>query len=330
MTTSFWMWLKANADVFPALAGAGVLFGLNLFGVVPPAVAQDGLLAVLGVIAAAMIHERWNRAQDQRRRSGELNEMRATVADLTQQCGALLAAVRTVTGATAVEVVSQADVAEELARAQRTTSGWSYRGTTGARLRDHILPACLEHVRRAQRPLKLTVELLDIGDVDQCQKYARTRSRLDSVTDPNGEGWTVARVRHEVYATVLALCWYRDRFDPLLDVALAFSPVYQTQRIDIADHMMIMTPDDPREPGLVVRKDSMLYPIYVSQLRESFLQSREMPIRLVRRSLTADRPRVADVRLLFRTIGLEQSDLSDAEVERIIRKVRVDGLVTAS
>lgn len=219
-------------------------------------------------------------------------------------------------------MVTSSQAEAERAAAQQDTDLWFFRGGTGADFRAVTLPRFVENARRGQQQgLTVTVELPDPDNVELCGRYARTLSRPPAVL-PGAEPWTANRVQRDLYATLLAVCWYREQYD-WLEIRLTLASVYHSERFDISRDVAVLTVDDRAFPCHLIRRHSSLYGHYRNQLRESFDQGREVPLRLGRGVLSAA-PSAAEVGTLFRALGLPGGALFAADdLADVIRKAGI-------
>lgn len=149
------------------------------------------------------------------------------------------------------------------------------------------------------------MEIIDPTDEEVCASYGRFRRSLDT----SEADWTMERTQRESYTTIVACCWYRQRFE-LLDVRIGLSRVMPTLRWDLSASSLVITQGDPRKPALLVEHGKPLYDYLYTELSKSLEQARPVPA-LCRRSLTevaegrrelraVRHPRRVDRRLLAR------------------------------
>ena len=94
------------------------------------------------------------------------------------------------------------------------------------------------------------VEIIDPTDESVCETYTRFRRSLSTRPDGTGEPWTLDRTRKEAFATILAACWYHQRYT-FLRIEVALSQVMSTFRWDVSSHWVIMTQEDPAAPAML-------------------------------------------------------------------------------
>lgn len=350
MVRVFSRWLRDNADPIAALVAAMVLCVLDLVGVSSYDLVAKGMFAVLALVALALMHDRWDRGNLHTRLDSvaaaldeRLDVLARTESVLDRAelaAGEMEAALRQVRddirenlqGVASLEAATSERITRELERARRATDCWYFRGGTGTYLREVTLPELVENARRSQTELDLTIEIIDPRRAQLCERYALSWSRYSPTPDPSGEPWTVERVQRESYATILAACWHRERFD-LLKIQVGLAATWNPPRIDISRSTVIVTQDDASVPGQVIRSDSFLYGFYRSQVRETLAQADEVPLRLARSNPLGPAPAAADVRYLFQALGIPLEDLelsSDRNVESIMLKAGLDVLVPQS
>lgn len=281
-------WLARNADGVLALVIAAVIGLLMALDVVGANQVSAAILVVLGLLAATLLRDR-------------------------------KAAVEARQTATAVRLLSGADIGQEHAAARNETELWIFKGGTGTYLRAVTLKECVANARRERRPLRIQLEIIDPINEQLCREYAQFRSSLAPGPDGTGESWTFERTRKEAFATVLAACWYQQRF-PFLTVELGLARVMSTFRWDMSSRSVIMTQEDPAGPALVFERGKPYYRAYSRELVASFRQARRVEVDRPTPELSEE-PTVDEVRTLFHHLDLAlPSSFTDRDVTDIIRK----------
>lgn len=289
-------WAGRNVDGIIAIIIAGVIAGLDVFSNVAPDTNSGGVLLVLGVLAVAILRDRRRVDETEEQMRAELRR----AGDVTPALAALQATVdevgRALADVSMVRVLTWPEVTTTLADARRTTDRWVFRGGTGTYIRARTLPDCVTNARRDRRNLLVRLEIIDPTNEEVCASYARFRQSLVAERD-----WTVERTQRESYATIVACCWYRQRYE-LLDVQVGLSQVMPTLRWDLWASGLLVTQEDPRKPALLVERGKLLYEYLYTDLRKSFEQVRPVPLDEVRHLELSDVPTVDEVRKLF--VGL--------------------------
>jgi hypothetical protein len=215
-----------------------------------------------------------------------------------------------------VRVLTWSEVTAVLAEARRTTDRWVFRGGTGTYVRARTLPDCVAHARRDRRALMVRLEIIDPMDQEACASYARFRRSLaDDETD-----WTVERTQRESYATIVACCWHRQRYE-LLDVKIGLSRVMPTLRWDLSASGLLITQGDPRRPALYVERGKLLYDYLYTELRTSLEQARSLPLDRTRDIELGDPPTLEEVRRLLQALDMPlPSSFTDSDVADVINR----------
>ncbi|WP_433633195.1 hypothetical protein [Nocardia sp. CA-120079] len=204
--------------------------------------------------------------------------------------------------------------------ARRGTEQWLFKGGTGTYLRAVTLRECVENARREQRPLRIQVEVLDPTNELLCKIYAQFRCSLVPEADRTGELWTTERTRKESLATVLAACWYRQRFT-FLTIDVGLSMVMTTFRWDLSSSCVIVTQDNPNTPALMFERDKPSYRDFSRELVASFRQARQVPLSRSEKLALADEPSVDQTRALFDLLGLAlPASYTDRDIADIVRR----------
>jgi len=166
----------------------------------------------------------------------------------------------------------------------------------------------------------MQVEIIDPANEKVCEDYAQFRRSLSDQPDATGEIWTVERTRKESYATVLAACWYWQRFS-FLTIEVGLSSVMTTFRWDMTPHRLIITQEDPQFPAMMLEPGRYYYEFYSRELMASLRQSRQVPISQLDRTTLSDEPTVDEARKLFVELDLPiPRSFTDRDVAEIIGK----------
>lgn len=287
--TRFLTWLRTNVDGFFALVIALAVGLLGVLDVVGATEVSAAILLILALLAATLLRDRQLSA-------------------------------RAVRDASAVKLLSGAEIGQAHAEARAGTEHWAFKGGTGTYVRAVTLPDCVEHARRQQRPLRVQLEILDPTNENLCKTYAQFRSSLVPTADRTGETWTLDRTRKESYATVLAACWYRQRFT-FLTIEIGLSSVMTTFRWDLSSSCVIMTQDNPNTPALLFEKDRPHYRDFSRELVASFKQTRRVPLDRADDLTLGDEPTVEETRKLFALLELDlPTSFTDRDVADVVRK----------
>jgi hypothetical protein len=216
--------------------------------------------------------------------------------------------------------LSSLEVSQEHAEARRHTEQWTFKGGTGTYLRAVTLKECLRHARLEQRPLRMQLEIIDPTNETLCRAYAEFRSSLADGPDGTGETWTFERTRKEAFATILAACWYRQRF-PFLTVEVGLSDMMTTFRWDLSSDRVIMTQDDRSGPGLMFPKGTPYYRAYSRELEASFRQARRVDLARASGLQLSQEPTIEETRRLFNMLELDlPRSFTDRDTSEVIAK----------
>ncbi len=317
-------WAGRNIDGIIAIVAAGVIAGLDVFANIEPdtknSTTYGGILLVLGVLAVALMRDR-NRKDDA---DQELREGLRRIAAIPSMVQALESAVekvgRAVEDDSMVRVLTWPEVTVALAEARRVTDRWVFRGGTGTYLRAKTLPDCVEQARRNRRGLLMQLEIIDPVNVEVCASYARFRQSLADSLAQGERDWTLERTQREAYATIVACCWYRQRYE-LLDVRIGLSQSMPTLRWDLSASSLLITQENPRKPALMVDKGKLLYEYFHTELRKSLEQARPVPLEQARHIELSDVPTVDEVRKLFVALHMPlPSSFGDRDVADMVQR----------
>jgi hypothetical protein len=202
----------------------------------------------------------------------------------------------------AVRLVHGAEVDRMSSEAHRRAGQWIFKGGTGSHLRAVTLRECVDAARQANRPVRMQVEIIDPTDEQLCRRYAQYRASLGS--ERNGSALSPESVARSAFATVLAICWYRQRF-VLLQPEIGLSKVMTTFRWDISPTFALMTQEDPSAPAMFFDEAMSHYRAYWRELAMSFEQTRRLDLAVLADVPLDDEPTGEQVTQLFARLGLE-------------------------
>ncbi|MET8159470.1 hypothetical protein ABZT47_24135 [Sphaerisporangium sp. NPDC005289] len=329
----FVAWVGKNADGVIALVLAvfiaflGLTASDEIMGQPKSELISGVTLLVLGLLTAAILRDRWRQEpmeetikENFRTTSGALADLPARLDRLTHLEAVVQSAKRVLDDLQVVQVLNGADeIAEAHAEARRSTDRWYFKGGTGTYVRAVTLPELVVAARRERKALLVRLEIIDPTHLGVCEAYVRFRRSVSDAPDGTGEYWTVDRTRKESYATILAACWYRQRFS-LLDIHLGLAATMTTFRWDLSANHVIITVEDPNR-ALVTRRGSFYYDHCATELIASLDQARRVPLESAKATQVGEEPTVDEVRKLFEALGLGlPKAYGDRDVVEIIRK----------
>lgn len=323
-----WSRIADHADGVLALMLALVVSILDLANdAIAPELVNNAILLCLAVLAFAVLRDRWRRESAEREVRVALEGASANLRGLPERLDNLAAIEdlvsttrRALDAAAAVRTVAGSEVSHALEEARRSTDRWTFKGGTGTYMRAVTMPECVGNARRERRALLIRLEILDPGDPEVCERYARFRDTVSSKPDATGEDWTTERVRKEAYATILAACWYRQQYS-LLDVDIGLSSTMTRFRWDLSDRYVVMTQEDDRGSALIFDSGKFYYDCWTTELQLSREQSRRVPIELAMDVPLSEEPTAEEVRRLFMVLGLPLPEgFTDTDTKAIIQK----------
>lgn len=316
----FAKWVVKNADGVIALVLGGVIALVAGFdaNIINSNQVNGGILLTLAVLAATLLRDRVRAGVVERDVTQVMHQLAALDDKVAGTQHALDAASN-------LRVLRGSAIGKALADARRDTQNWSFKGGTGTFMRAVTLPECIDRARADGRALTMHLEILDPTDEDVCEHYAGFQRSVSTTVDGTGEVWTAGRTAKESFATILAACWYRQRYR-LLTIEVGLSPTITTFRWDLSSNCLIMTQlitqADPREPALLIERGSTYYDRYATELLTSLEQARRLPIEQAAKSVPlSDEPSVEETQKLFVALNLPlPAAYDDTAVSEIIRK----------
>ena len=313
----FVAWIGKNADGLIALVLAACIAILALTDVVGTNEVNSAVLLILAVLATTLLRDRV--------RSGVIERDVRKVYDRVKTLDIKATRIQQVLEhASTLRVLHGDAISEAVAAARRDTDIWLFKGGTGTFTRAVALPECIRCARENGRGLTVRLEILDPTDENLCEHYA-TFQRTSQAPGSTSEAWTIIQTQKELFATILAACWHRQRYRPLT-VEIGLSSTISTFRWYLSSHSLIMTQfitqRGAREPGLLIERGSVYYDRYATELRTSFDQSRPLPIEQAAKSIPlGEEPSVEQTQKLIVSLAVPlPSSFDDTAVMDIIQK----------
>lgn len=157
-------------------------------------------------------------------------------------------------------------------KALRTTSRWWHHGHYAGWVRGDVMRALAQPSHH--RDTEICAVILDPRVEDLCRAY--TRFRRASSSQHLEPEWTRVTIYSEIYSTILAAQFHNaDRTN--LSVRIFLRPEFAVYRIDINDEWAALTCVDPREPPIILGRDSNWFETMDSNFRRLMDQLWEVP-----------------------------------------------------
>ncbi|GAA5077086.1 hypothetical protein [Nocardia iowensis] len=325
-------WVKSNAESVVAVGLAVTMSVLGLVDVIPTELVSKVIPLTLGVVAYAMLRDRWRQESVNAEIQQTIADVAATLQTLDERVagiapvgGVLERTQRMLDDMAVVRFAVGAEVSEALAKARIGTDRWAFKGGTGAHTRVVTLPDCLKQAHRDGRDFQARIEILDPTDLDVCHRYAALYRTLAEGEHDDALTWTAKGTQIELYATILAACWYKQRLRQFLDIEVALTSSVSMFRWDLSAHYLIVTQRGPRFPAMIVQRGQPYYDSWRTELQTSFNECRRVPIERAPRVPLDQEPSPDEVRILFEVLGLDMpDDYDNADVQIIIEKALRD------
>lgn len=301
----FLVWAKDNAESTVALLLAVFISVLGIVDLVPSELIAKVIPLTLGVLAFAMLRERWR---------------------LESSNAALHASIKeTLDRLATVRIAAGVEATQALARARADTDRWIFKGGTGTHTRVVTLPDCLKVADEQGRTFRVRMEILDPTNTELCDRYARLYQSLAEDANDDARKWTGEGTRLESYATILAACWYKQKLDHLLDIEIGLSANLSTFRWDLSSSCLIITQRGPQFPAMIVEKGRPYYDSWDIELRASFSECRKVRMDYALEVRLGNAPPAEEVRTLFQKVEVPlPDDWDDDMVGKIIQNALYD------
>jgi hypothetical protein len=125
----------------------------------------------------------------------------------------------------------------------------------------------------------------------------------------------------ELYATILSVCWHKQRYRSSFSVEIGLSETASTFRWEASSRYFILTQRGPRFPAILIGREEVFYKLLVLELNASFQQSRKLKLELADDVKLSDEPTTGEVRFLFSRLKIDlPSEFNDQDVSEIVAK----------
>ncbi|MFG1704346.1 hypothetical protein ACFLIM_14235 [Nonomuraea sp. M3C6] len=293
----------SNLDLGIVLLVAAAVSVLDLLEVLPNGQTDKLILPVLALLAFVWIRDR--------NRQTRVADQIAAVSRTTDGMWRLLAS------GDSVKSLNGAAITRLLAEARASTDMWLFKGGTGTYIRAVTLPECIERARRTRSKMRFLLELLDPTNKALCASYAELHRNLSN-DGAEEKGWTSLDTRKDVYATILAACWYRQYNSQLLELKIGLADTISLFRCDLTSHNLVITQRGPEFPGLAIPRNSPHYNPWYVELENSLNQTK--PLEVDKAPQLSLRPTASEARELFAGLGIPLTEeFKDSDVADIAR-----------
>ncbi|WP_433724396.1 hypothetical protein ACQP0C_27190 [Nocardia sp. CA-129566] len=326
------LWAKNNAESVVAVVLAVTMSVLGIVDVIPADLVGKVIPLTLGVVAFAMLRDRWRQELLNEKVEQTITDIADTLHQLHERLdrtatidGLLTSTQRTLDGLTAIRFAVGSELSDALAQARSGTDRWIFKGGTGAHTRVVTLPDCVQQALHNRRELLVRMEILDPMNMEVCERYAALYRSLAEGSNDDALTWTGKGTQIELFATILSACWYKQRLPHLLDIEIGLTSKVSMFRWDLSSRYLIVTQRGPRFPAMIIERGRPYYDSWSIELRTSFGETRRIPIDRALRVELAEQPRAEEVRGLFDALELSlPADYDDADVADIVTKALRD------
>ncbi|MFD0477655.1 hypothetical protein ACFQ0B_62805 [Nonomuraea thailandensis] len=246
-------WLGSNAEALIALLIAVVAGVLGIMGVAPAQLIDAATLLTIAALALALLRDRWRTDAEPRAREAlmkaesALHEFPSHVSRINT-LESVIGDTRIALGeASMVRILVGQEIDRALSETRSNAREWHFKGGTATFVRAVVIPECVRNARRNRRVLSMRLEVLDPRNEKLCERYANYFRRI--VDDPNEDeqSWTGEGTQLEIFATILAACWWKQRYPPL-EIHVALSAHMSIFRWDMTQDCLIVTERGPGSP----------------------------------------------------------------------------------
>jgi hypothetical protein len=131
---------------------------------------------------------------------------------------------------------------------------WSIRARTANYFCRETLPRLVDKSLANHSALRIRVLMLDPSDDALLDQYVAFRG----AESHDGQPWSRARVRHDIYASLLLIAVQAVR-NPRLEIEIGFSSAFWTLSQDMSQRMILVTGQYKGDPAIRLGSDGVHY-----------------------------------------------------------------------
>ncbi len=213
-----------------------------------------------------------------------------------------------------VEIVEPRELPRHFAEALANSNEWRFVGGCGRYFRSAVLQEMTKRARQESTSKSVSAIILNPENDLLCELHARYRA--GTKRGQKEGGWTKARVRQELLATIVIAKAVAKR-QGLIDLDIFLSDHYSSFRVDISQRCAIETREDPTAPAL--RSESGSY--YFVVLNDEYRIAREQAKPIIKGKGEVECAAVTDLaslKLAIAAVGITNLSLSDLELQAVV------------
>ncbi len=195
---------------------------------------------------------------------------------------------------------------------------WWYKGGCGRYFRTQTLPIMAKCARDSSQSREVRVSILNPLNEKIVEKHATFR-RSTAAGYSDADSWTDARVRNELYATIVTTLLYQIEA-PSLRITLHLIPCYSAFRIDLSDHYAIITKEDKKAPAIFCDKGTYFYKSYKDEIVLAENQGERVSV-LNNKGYSRSKLSASEVKAILEEVGLWSEKIKSVDQEEIAKLV---------
>jgi hypothetical protein len=183
--------------------------------------------------------------------------------------------------------VPPTDISKELEEAAANTDEWAFLGHTGRDVRNRIFPILRRQSKAHKRQVNVRITILDPRNDKLCKDYAEYRNSVRSSELFHTE-WTKEDVQKELIVTIAKTVRLNAEQNNV-HCELKYKNFVSQFRFDISDGQIMVTQEDPQEPGFAYPRGSLFFKYYKRESQLIWdLQSKDAKISSIPDPKTSD------------------------------------------
>jgi hypothetical protein len=214
-----------------------------------------------------------------------------------------------------MNVIEQRDI-EPLIQAECATAReWLVRARTASYFKSRTLPWLAASASSRNTSITVRMQIMDPTDENLQAAYMRYLNTRDGIA----KKWNSARVRNEIFATILSAYAWRE-VCPRLELEIGLSASFWILSIDISQRCALVTGQYRGHPAVKYQEGTAFYNTY----RDEF-ESGMMSCRILDPAVRSPRPDELDVpsiKSMLDNLQLDRSRITDEDYRSIDQYIR--------
>ena len=167
-----------------------------------------------------------------------------------------------------ITVIRNSDISENIKKLPLNTRNYMFWGRSGSFLRAYTIPKLSEEASEKKQQILIEIVLPNPNNEKLSKLYRRIKASLNEDAD----NYTL---HDEVIATAYA-CAIHANDNRFLTFSVHYSDYLPSYRIEVSDHVAILTQDNPKLKAIAFGRETEFYELFRSSIRNEAILSKNL------------------------------------------------------